>query len=144
MPSTFKLVADKSRHWPEHLHPDALLLITHCGRIEDAVARGSLARAWGIAERTEAAGWSEAEIARYAPLIDPLDAPVMPPETIVSVLGSHDDVTPYDSGKALLDAWRVPDENRFIWRCGHFSVPLAMLRNHQPLERFDQILKELA
>ena len=140
---TAQLVADKSRYWPERLRPDALLLITHCGRIEDAVVRGSLARVWGIAERTEAVGWTEELIARYAPLIDPVNLPVMPPETIVSVLGSHDDVTPFDSGKALIDHWSIPEENRFIWRCGHFSVPLAMLRDHRPLTRFSRILRDL-
>ncbi|MGI9415939.1 MAG: alpha/beta hydrolase [Hyphomicrobiales bacterium] len=140
---TAQLVADKSRYWPQPLHPDALLLITHCGRIEDAVGKGSLARVWGIAERTEAVGWTEDLIARYAPLIDPIELPVMPPETIVSVLGSHDDVTPFDSGQALVDRWAIPEENRFVWRCGHFSVPLAMLRDHRPLSRFSEILNGL-
>ena len=113
------------------------------GRIEDAVVRGSLARVWGIAERTEAAGWTPELIERYAPLLDPLDTPVMAPEAIVSVLGSHDDVTPFESGKALVERWRLPEENLFVWRCGHFSVPLAMLRDHRPLERFAQIMRGL-
>jgi len=138
---TAQLVADKSRHWPQHLHPDALLLITHCGRIEDAVVNGSLARVWGIAKRTESVGWTPEKIARYAPLIDTFGPPVMPPETIVSVLGAHDDVTPFDSGRALIDGWSVPEQNQFIWRCGHFSVPLAMLRDQAPLRRFSDILK---
>jgi len=59
------------------------------------------------------------------------------------VLGSHDDVTPFDSGKALIDRWAVPQANRFIWRCGHFTVPLAMLRDHRPLARFSEILRNL-
>ncbi len=140
---TAQLVADKSRHWPAHLQPDALLLITHCGRIEDAVVEGSLGRVWGIAERTEALGWTPELIARYAPLINPENQPVMPPENIVSVLGSHDDVTPYESGKALLERWKIPEANRFTWRCGHFSVPLAMLRDHRPLTHFSQLLKQM-
>lgn len=138
---TAQLVADKSCHWPERLRPDALLLITHCGRIEDAVAKGSLARVWGIEAQTRARGWTPEMMDSYAPLLDPTGSPVLAPENIVSVLGSHDDVTPYESGKALLERWDVPDENRFIWRCGHFSVPLAMLRDHTPLERFSEILK---
>ncbi len=140
---TAQLTADKSRHWPERLHPDALLLITHCGRIEDAVVHGSLARVWGIAKQTEALGWTPELMEVYAPLLDPQGGPVMPPENIVSVLGSHDDVTPFESGKAMNDAWRVPEENQFIWRCGHFSTPLAMLRDHAPLEHFSALLKRL-
>ena len=140
---TAQLTADKSRHWPERLHPDALLLITHCGRIEDAVVHGSLARVWGIAEQTEAVGWTPELMQHYAPLLDPQDGPVMPAQNIVSVLGSQDDVTPFESGKAMLDKWQVPEENQFIWHCGHFSTPLAMLRDHAPLEHFSALLKRL-
>lgn len=140
---TAQLVAEKCQYWPEHLHPDALLLITHAGRIEDAVANGSLAHVWGIAARTEAVGWTPEKIARYAPLLDAVGLPVMPPEKIVSLLGSHDDVTPFASGKALVERWKVPKENRFVWRCGHFSTPLALLRDQSPLQRFSDILKEM-
>lgn len=140
---TAQLVADKSRYWPEHLRPDALLLITHAGRIEDAVVHGSLARVWDIAKRTEAKGWTPEKIERYASLLDTIELPIMPPEKIVSLLGSHDDVTPFKSGIALLDRWAVPKENRFVWRCGHFSVPLALLRDHTPLQRFSDILKDM-
>ncbi len=141
---TAQLTAVKSRYWPKRLQPDALLLITHCGRIEDAVVHGSLARVWGIAEQTEARGWTPDLMQTYAPLLDPDGGPVMAPGNIVSVLGSHDDVTPFESGKALLERWDIPHENRFIWRCGHFSVPLAMLRNHEPLEHFSALLKRLS
>lgn len=140
---TAQLTADKARYWPERLRPDALLLVTHCGRIEDAVMHGSLARVWGIAERTAECGWTPDLVERYAPLIDPGDVPVMAAENIVSVLGSHDDVTPFKSGLELLERWKVPQANRFIWRCGHFSVPLAMLRDHRPLAHFARILERI-
>ena len=67
----------------------------------------------------------------------------MAPENIVTVLGSLDTVTPYATGKALIDEWRVPAENRFIWRRGHFSVPLQMMRNRAPLERLKQRFERL-
>ena len=35
----------------------------------------------------------------------------------------------------------MPPENRFIWRRGHFSVPVAMLRNRAPLRRFKAVLE---
>lgn len=139
-----QLTADKSGDWPERLRPDALLLITHCWRHEDAVVRGRLGRVWGVGEAIRAAGWTDDLVGRYLSLIDPGDRPVVPPENVVTVLGSRDQVTPYDSGRAMIDAWGVPEENRFIWRRGHFSVPLTMMRNHSPLDRFRDVLRNIA
>ncbi len=141
---TAQIIADKSRYWPRRLQPDAMLLITHCGQIEDAVVRGSLAKAWGIAEATRAEGWSPDVMRHYAPLLDIQGKPVMAPENIVTVLGSRDDVTPFDSARVLVDDWEIPPENRFISRRGHFSVPVAMMRDHRPLERFRVILDRLS
>ena len=138
---TAQIVADKARYWPERLQPDAMLLITHTGRIEDTAVRGSLAGAWGIAESTMAHGWTEDLIQRFMPLLDPVGDPVIPPARIVTVLGSQDDVTPFASARTLIDRWRLPEENRFIWRRGHFTVPLTMLRNPAPLRRFKAVLE---
>ena len=138
---TAQIVADKARYWPERLQPDAMLLITHTGRIEDAAVRGSLAGAWGIAESTMAHGWTEDLIQRFMPLLDPVGDPVIPPARIVTVLGSYDDVTPFASARTLIERWGLPEENRFIWRRGHFTVPLTMLRNPAPLRRFKAVLE---
>lgn len=137
-----QLAADRARDWPERLQPDALLLITHCGKHEDAVLRGRLGKIWGIRAEAERLGWTEAKLHEYLSLLDPdpARAPVVPPEKIVSVLGSRDTVTPFDSGLALLDAWGVPAENCFVWRRGHFSVPLTLMRDKRPLERFRKIV----
>ena len=62
--------------------------------------------------------------------------PALPAENIVTVLGRYDQVTPYDSGIELLNAWGVPQENRFIWNRGHFSVPMTMIRRSAPLIAF--------
>ena len=137
---TSQVIVDKARFWPERLRPDAMLLITHTGRIADAAVHGSMAQAWGIAEHTMARGWTGELIGRYMPLLDPVGAPVIPPEKIVTVLGSRDDVTPFASARLMIEEWRVPPENRFIWRRGHFSVPVAMLRNRAPLSRFKAVL----
>ena len=67
----------------------------------------------------------------------------MDPENIVTVLGSRDTVTPFATGRALIDEWRVPPENRFIWRRGHFSVPLRMIRDRAPLRRLSERLESL-
>jgi len=137
---TSQVVVDKARFWPERLQPDAMLLITHTGRIADAAVHGSMAQAWGIAENTMARGWTSEQIGRFMPLLDPVGEPVIAPGNIVTVLGSRDDVTPFASARLLIEEWRVPPENRFIWRRGHFSVPVAMLRNRAPLRRFKAVL----
>ena len=139
-----QLLAVKASAWPGRLQPDALFLVTHCGRHEDAALRGSMAQLWGVAEAIAASGWTEDEALRWLPLLDPEGAtPAMAPENIITVLGSRDTVTPYASGKALIDEWRVPAENRFIWRRGHFSVPLRMIRDYAPLIRLRDLLERL-
>lgn len=137
---TAQLVADKSRDWPQRLRPDAMFLITHCGHIEDAVVHGSLAKVWRIAEATMAKGWTPEMMRKYMPLLDAQGRPVMPPENIVTVLGDHDNVTPFANAEALLDDWNIPASNRFISRRGHFSVPIGMIRDHSSLERFRTVL----
>ena len=76
--------------------------------------------------------------------VNPVGEPVIPPTRIVTVLGRHDDVTPFESARTLIGDWRLPRENAFIWRRGHFSVPVTMLRDHAPLYRFRNILNRLA
>ena len=140
---TAQIVSDRARRWPERLRPDAMLLVTHCGRIEEAM-QGALARAWGLAGATMAAGWTEERAHRFTPLLDPVDATTVAPENIVTVLGAYDAVTPYAGARALIDRWGVPPGNRFIWRRGHFTVPLTMLRNPAPLARFREVMAGLA
>jgi len=138
-----QLAADRAADWPERLRPDAMLLITHCGSQVDAVMRGQLARVWGNQDAIREKGWTTSLIEQYLRLLDPQRPPVMSVDRIVSVIGSRDGVTPFDSGLDLLDRWRLPDTNRFIWRRGHFSVPMTMIRNHEPLRRFREILASI-
>ncbi|MDE0060469.1 MAG: hypothetical protein OXI22_20290 [Defluviicoccus sp.] len=139
-----QLLAVRASAWPAGVRPDALFLVTHCGHHEDAALRGSMARLWGVADAIAARGWTRDEAVRWLPLLDPQGGPpAMDPENIVTVLGSRDTVTPFATGKALIDDWRVPAENRFIWRRGHFSVPLQMMRDRTPLDRLKQLLERL-
>ena len=140
---TAQIVSDRAGGWPQRLRPDAMLLVTHCGRIEDAM-QGALARAWGVAGATAAHGWTSEGALRFAPLLDPAEETAVAPENIVSVLGAHDRVTPCEGARALLDCRGVPRGNRFVWPRGHFSVPLAMLRDRAPLMRFRDIMARLA
>ncbi len=141
---TAQLIATKAHDWPARLRPDALLLITHCGHIHDAVVEGALAQIWGIQQATVANGWNSELVQLYLPLIDPTGTPVVEPENIVSVLGECDDVTPFHSARELIQDWRIPNDNVFISNHGHFSVPLAMMRNHAPLRRFRAVLDRIS
>lgn len=138
-----QLLATRARDWASHLQPDALFLVTHCGRVEDAAVRGALAQVWGTHDATRANGWTETEANRWRGLLDPHGPPVMGAENVVTVLGQRDIVTPYDSGIALIDSWNVPQRNRFIWRRGHFSVPMGLIRDHGPLDRLTEIFAAL-
>lgn len=139
------LCADVARDWPERVRPRAMLLITHCGRQRDALIDGGLAKAWKSIEAMEEVGWTSESIAKYIDLLNPSfeNAPIVDPKNIISVLGKYDHITPFNSGVKILDAWNVPAENRFIWKRGHFSVPMTMIRNTEPLKAFHTVLQAL-
>ncbi len=136
------LCADVAGDWPQHLQPQAMLLITHSGNQQDALLNGALARVWKSHDSLVAAGWTSELTRQYVSLLDPSweSPPVMDARNIVSVLGRYDHVTPFASGLQLMDAWQVPDANRFIWKRGHFSVPMTMIRNNKPLLKFREIM----
>ena len=112
-----------------------------CCRLEDAAIEGSFARVWGTAEASIALGWSPVLRSKWLSIIDPADAPVVPPARIVTVLGKKDRVTPYQSGRKLIDELGIPEANVFCWPLGHFSIPLNMVRDHAPLAKFRQIIE---
>ena len=127
-------------HWPAASRPDAALLITHAGPIEHTAEGGTLTQGLGLIDALTEAGWSSEEFARWRGLTDPIGEPSLQANKIVSVLASRDDVTPFASGRKLVRDWGVPPENLFILRQGHFSLPLALLRDRRPFARFVNIL----
>lgn len=138
---TAQLAADRSSCWASHLRPDALFLITHCWQFGDALEEGELLRIWGGEDDVRAKGWQPETVGRYLGLLTPGAAPPIPPDRIVSVLGRRDRITPFASGVELVNSWRVPEENRFIWDRGHFSIPVTLMRHHAPLDRFNEVLR---
>jgi len=136
------MCADVSRDWPRPLRPEALLLITPSGRMQDALLHGDLARTWKSRESMLAKGWTSENSDSFMPILNPRwdTAPVVDPEHIVSVIGTYDRVTPFESALGLLDAWKVPKSNSFVWRRGHFSVPMTMIRNTAPITTFGKIM----
>jgi len=138
-----QLVAGRARNWPVALRPDALLLIMHCARAEDALIHGSIARLFGATAAKHERGWSTASVGEYLRALDPPDHPLVEADNIVSVLGRYDDATPFASGLELVERWQVPQQNRFIWPRGHFSLPIALTRDHAPLQRFRQVIERM-
>jgi len=137
---TAQLVAHKARVWPDRLKPDAMLLITHCGQLAEAVREGAFARVWGTEARMAGAGWTAESIETYSRPLTMRAAPVMAGSGIVSVLGKKDKVTPYAGGRRYVERWQVPRENVFESNRGHFSVPVSLLRDIRPVTRFVDVL----
>ncbi|MFQ5785017.1 MAG: hypothetical protein ACE5H8_09365 [Alphaproteobacteria bacterium] len=136
-----QLVGVHAAHWPASMRPDALLLVTSCDRLDEVVRGGSLSRGVGLPEALAGAGWTPEALTRLRPLSDPTGDPALAPEDMVVVLGSRDDVTPFTLGKALFARWKVPRENLFVRRQGHFSGTLGMLRDTRHFHRVLEILR---
>ena len=139
-----RVVSACAHEWPQRLRPDALLLLMPCGRLEDAAIEGSFARVWGTAEASGALGWSPVLRRKWLSIIDPVNSPTVASENIVAVLGTKDRVTPYASGEQLVGELRIPEPNVFRWPLGHFSIPLNMVRNPAPLERFRALVERIS
>lgn len=138
---TAQLVATAATAWPSEMSPDALFLCTTSGDVGATVGASSLATALGLPQRLRAKGWDEGTLAPWLSLAEPGPVPGLAPESIVMVLGSIDDVTPFAGGLELAERWRVPEKNRFIWRRGHFSAGLAIMAEDGPLARLAEILR---
>lgn len=137
-----QMAAIRARDWPEHLRPDALLLLTHCAHLWEVALDGDLADIWGLHEPLHQHGWSRQLIEEQLSRMDPDGVPCVAADSIVSVLGAKDCVTPYRSGKRLQELWDLPQQNRFVFPCGHFTVPLRASREHAPLVRLKEIFEK--
>lgn len=135
-------VASHCRVWPAEARPDAVLLISHSGRIEDVTFGGELAASFGIDRALRAAGWSRAALARLSSAIDPAEAPALAPSRIVSVLGETDRWVPFGDGLAVARGWQLPLANIFCYRLGHLGMPVQLARDPAPFERLRQVLRE--
>ncbi len=135
-----QLAACHARRWPAAARPDALFLATTGADVVGLVATSSLAHALGLPRALAAGGWTAPALARWRPLIDPLGEPAPAPADIVMLLGRTDDVTPFADGRALAARWRVPAENLFLPRRGHFSAAVGLLHDPAPLRRLAQRL----
>lgn len=138
-----RLIATRAADWPARLRPDALFLITPCGKLEDAAINGAFADVWKTVENSANFGWTTELRTKWFDLIDPVENPCVAPQHTVAVLGSHDRVTPFPSGRELIKRMQLPADNTFIRRQGHFSTPVNLVRDKAPLYRFREVLAGL-
>lgn len=135
-------VASHCDRWPAEARPEAVMLISHSGRIEEVTFGGELPALLGIDRALQAAGWTRDMLAPLSLAVDPSERPVLDPSRIVSVLGETDRWVPYPHGFALTQQWRLPDENIFRYRLGHLGMPVQLMRDQAPFERLRQVLRE--
>ena len=136
-----QLAASRAEAWPKALRPDAAYLVTHSGSLTSVVIDGVLSRRVGVPAAMARAGWTPPTVARWLPLIEPTATPAIDPGRIVSVLGTADRVTPFETGRALARRWALPAENIFVYPQGHFSMPVWLVRHDAPLQRLLAILR---
>lgn len=137
-----QVAASHCHLWPAEAQPDAALLISHSGRVEDVTFGGALAEMLGLDRALIDAGWSRESLARLSRAIDPAESPALPPSRIVSVLGETDRWVPYDDGLALARRWRLPEANVFQYRLGHLGMPVQLTRDGAAFQRLRQVLDE--
>ena len=135
-------VASHCSAWPVEARPDAAMLISHSGRIEEVTFGGALAAMLGLDRALRDAGWSPQSMAALSRAIDPAEAPALPPSRIVSVLGESDRWLPFADGLGVAEQWRLPAANVFRYPLGHLGMPVQLTRDPAPFERLARILAE--
>ncbi len=141
---TAQLAAGRSQDWPATSRPDALFLVTHTGDMASAVLDGALSDMWAKPEQAKQAGWTIEAARDVLSLVNPDDPMPLPGHRIVSILGRRDRILPFESGRLLVERWKVPAANAFVWDRGHFSVPTTLIRTTAPLDRLAEIAARIA
>ncbi|MBM3583336.1 MAG: hypothetical protein FJX36_02615 [Alphaproteobacteria bacterium] len=131
-----QLVVSHCAAWPAAMRPDAALLVVHHGDPGQLLWSSRLATGLGADGALATAGWTAQRLEPFSKAIAPTARPAIAPDRIVSLLGRRDAVTPFAGGEALCEAWGLPTVNRIVLPGGHFSAPLAALRDRRPFARF--------
>ncbi len=135
-------VASYCHTWRPEQRPDAILLISHSGRIEDVAFGGALSEALGLDKALSAGGWSADDLQRVSRLIDPADTPAVAPNRIVSALGAVDRWLPFRDGLEVTQRWKLPEANVFRYAVGHLGMPVRLIRDPAPFIRLRQVMEE--
>lgn len=140
---TAQLAAVHMRDWPAVMRADALLLVGTSDRLDRIAFESALTAVLGLPDALRAKGWTAEALRGFGALTNPEGVPAIAPESIFVVLGTADDVTPFDGGVALAERWRVPPVNQFRRPQGHFSLSPGLIPDNAPLLRFAEHLRRL-
>ena len=135
-------VASYCHGWRPEQRPDAVLLISHSGHIEDVAVGGELSGALGLDKALGAGGWSHDDLLAVSRLLDPAATPAVPPNRIVSALGTVDRWLPFEDGLDVTRRWKLPDANVFRYPVGHLGMPVRLIRDPAPFARLRQVMDE--
>ncbi len=138
-----QLAAAHAHNWPKEARADALMLFTTAEGIAEIGLNGAFGRAFGVDRALTEAGWDEAALRRWQPLLMPLVPPVMGAANVFMVLGSEDKVAPFEHGMAIARRWEVPEDQVFVRRQGHFSVSAGLMVDPAPIAAFIDRLRLL-
>lgn len=138
---TTQLAAVHMRDWPVSRRADALCLVGTTDRLDRIAFESTLTCALGLDEALRSRGWDADRLRHFAPLTNPEGKPAIDRRSIFIVLGTADDVTPFDGGTALAERWRIPPENQFHRPHGHFSLSQGLIPDNAPLLRLAEHLK---
>jgi Alpha/beta hydrolase domain containing 18 len=133
---TVQLAAVHMAHWPVEQRADALFLVGTSDRLDRIAFESALTRTLGLDAALRVRGWTADSLRRFGALTNPEGEPAIARESIFVVLGTADDVTPFDGGVALAARWRVPADNQFRRPQGHFSLSQGLIPDNAPLLRF--------
>ncbi|MBI2256911.1 MAG: hypothetical protein HYU58_19980 [Proteobacteria bacterium] len=138
---TAQVLAERMGTWAANSRPDTLMLLTTTDKVSALTFNSSLATITRIDEAAKLAGWGEAEVAAMARFTDSGARPPIDPARIVLLIGTRDDVTPYDGGRRMAENWRIPAENLFVREQGHFSAAIGLEADPAPFQRTIALLK---
>ncbi|WP_374650598.1 hypothetical protein [Dongia sp.] len=138
---TAQVAAERMGTWPAACRPDLLLLLTTTDKVSALTFNSSLATITRLDEAAKLAGWGSAEVAELGRFTDCGPTPPIDPARIVLLIGTRDDVTPYDGGRRMAGNWRIPSENLFVREQGHFSAAIGLEADPAPFIRTIGLLK---
>jgi hypothetical protein len=132
-------VASHADRWPSACQPDFAVPVAPSARIDDLLFESSLGELLGVVDALRDAGWTSASMRRLSHLLSAPDTPGIDPERIYPVGGYRDEMTQYQTTKAVFEEWGIPAANFTEWDCGHFGVLLRVMRTR----KFQHLLTNL-
>ncbi|WP_152041167.1 alpha/beta hydrolase [Salinigranum salinum] len=124
-------VAAHAGTWPERMRPDVAIPVAASADIGELLFESSLTEILGVTGALRDAGWTPELMRELDSLLAAPETPGLDPDRIFPVGGLVDEMTQYQTMRATLDRWGVPEENRLEWDCGHFGVTLRAMRTEE-------------